>query len=167
MVRFMARLAKLESKSPVRTLLDEELTGLAGIAPVAPVFPDGWSRSPNASNPYLVRKKKHEINTSWVLKSSWGVRVNKTNNIKSSTVDGVKLNRERERGGRREGGREREKKRERERERERERVEEREQHQEGEEFEISFKRKTSPTLKTVALETFDRSIPNRCQFRNS
>lgn len=41
MVRFMARLAKLESKSPVRTLLDEELAGLAGIAPVAPVFPDG------------------------------------------------------------------------------------------------------------------------------
>ena len=57
MVKFMAKLAKLESRSPVRTLLlDAAGVGLGPpdwkppAEPTAP--PDGWSRSPNASNPF-------------------------------------------------------------------------------------------------------------------
>lgn len=56
MVRFMAKLAKLESKSPVRTLLLAAGDGLGPPAwkPAAPTEPpDGWRRSPNASNPLV------------------------------------------------------------------------------------------------------------------
>ena len=54
MVRFMAKLAKLEPKSPVRTLLLAAGDGLGppALKPAAPTEPpEGWRRSPNASNP--------------------------------------------------------------------------------------------------------------------
>ena len=70
-VRFMARLAKLESKSPVKTLLlgpGAGLTAAVDWGPIAtpPVTPDGCNRSPNASKPKNsnthASKNRNEIN---------------------------------------------------------------------------------------------------------
>lgn len=64
-VKFIARLARLESRSPVKTLLLVPLAGLADAVcgPAAtPETPDGCNRSPNASNPGRVNKR---INPKW------------------------------------------------------------------------------------------------------
>jgi hypothetical protein len=68
MVKFMARLAKLESKSPVKTLLLGPGAGLTAVAwgptVTPPVTPDGCNRSPKASKPKTNRQTHTQTDTS-------------------------------------------------------------------------------------------------------